>query len=174
MGAMSTRYNVSLSDALSKRLEPHRDSLNLSALLGDAVAEELDRMEALETTLGPQTKEQRLEELRAGRTEMGEPDKQHGFACGAAWANEDADYEQAERLYEEVIALGNAHLDVDEQAHQIHGIVLSNGSRLGDELTDWFNDAVDSWDERPRNEEMFWQGFVRGASGAWETLREEL
>ncbi|MHC4137648.1 MAG: hypothetical protein ACYTDU_05450 [Planctomycetota bacterium] len=157
---MSVRFNVSLPDDLAERVEPYRDSINLSALLADAVEKEIDRMEALE--IKPKTKKSRIAELNAQRRVAGQADREQGFADGAAWANEDATYEQAEALYQAV------HAALSEP-RSIAGIADCLAAKL---LEDWF----DEWDDelKPTHEDLYWEGFAEGVHKAWGSLREEL
>ena len=160
---MRVRFNVSLPDALAERVEASRDSINLSALLADAVEKELDRMEALETT--PKTRKARIAELKTQRREVGEADKEEGFKDGAVWANEEATYEDAEALYQAV------HGSLSEP-HYVPGVVNAMWDAVRHVLDEWFDD----WDDemKPANEEMYWEGVAEGAHEAWGVLREEL
>lgn len=174
------RHNITIPDSLTKRLEKHRDRINVSRICANAIEEMLNYLDKIEEIRKVGNKmDQLIERLKKEKSETSKEQFDHGLKVAKEWI-EGAHYSLIRRWVDE--ALEN---DYPNWYHQ-------NPPELPEDINghncEWWKEKRDSWkghqqerlekgEAEPSGDEEwieFAKGFYTGLIEMWDAIESQL
>jgi len=156
------RITVYVPDDLKTRMEEAGDDLNWSAITQRAIQAAI----ATQTLKrNPTDMNSVIERLRASKRQSDEASHQRGKECGAKWAKEAAEYDELRNVWE--IYGPKEEWDWVQEL----GMAVDPGT------TGWEDSGWEDFRQRHCGGEMndaFAHGFVEGAHGVFEEVKDQL
>jgi post-segregation antitoxin (ccd killing protein) len=153
---------VYVPDALHKRLERHRDQINVSAVLQRCLQRELDALESA-VEASQEAMDEAIRRLVAEKTELEGRSRDRGMSEGLKWA--------LSAPYEQLAAVQRGHQRLQHTAHvsfvRVQALLKKICGSTLQPLETW-EDRIDSAVER----EAYVFGVLEGILKVWSRLQE--